>query len=224
MQATICAPSSSVLQPRNLGGDPSTVTPTASATASADSSSGDDDGLITPPQGSPPLILAFLAVGIFGAAMIGVLGWRRFRFGRGPPLAQQADIQTRSTGLGAKPELWDVWIEPSQSAEYKWADLVPISVQKLSHGPPTCPSPPNPLPSGLGISARPPMSRLFQPQRHDEKKEKDNIVPEGNASTRLQIAVAIAMPSPRRHICEPGDELDVALGLVDMPWSHAGAG
>ncbi len=53
---------------------------------------------------SPPLVLAFLSIGLFGAGMIGVFGWRRLQVGM---------VGGRGTNVGPpskeRPKLWDLW-------------------------------------------------------------------------------------------------------------------
>ncbi|KAF5368916.1 hypothetical protein D9758_002930 [Tetrapyrgos nigripes] len=69
------------------------------------------------PGSSPPLILAFLAIGLFSAAMVAVFGWRRVHFGRATspfhldPLGRQIDQTGRRQpfSLGDRPKLWDFW-------------------------------------------------------------------------------------------------------------------
>lgn len=79
------------------------------------------------PIGSPPLILAFLAIGIFSAAMIAVFGWRRVQFGRelgyegagrdgrrfagvgNSDLTDSAGRGGSDSRLGEKPVLWEAW-------------------------------------------------------------------------------------------------------------------
>ncbi|KAG6835151.1 hypothetical protein H0H93_004402 [Arthromyces matolae] len=66
---------------------------------------------------SPPLILAFLAIGLFALSMVGVFGWRRFQFARmdlrGIPIPPEWDSQDGTSktilGTGPRPVLWDLW-------------------------------------------------------------------------------------------------------------------
>ncbi|KAF9476953.1 hypothetical protein BDN70DRAFT_881731 [Pholiota conissans] len=78
--------------------------------------------------GSPPLILAFLAVGLFSAAMIVVFGWRRFGYGRftigGLPRTPSMQHRSGESGkapfvLPKKPKLWEAW----NADEVTWAEV-----------------------------------------------------------------------------------------------------
>ncbi len=63
------------------------------------------------PAGSPPLILAFLAIGLFTGAMVVVFGWRRV-FGRSLTfgnLPTNAVARKPTFMPSAKPKLWDMW-------------------------------------------------------------------------------------------------------------------
>lgn len=103
---------------RREQGDPSTTStvPTttsgAHATSTSTSNAGDgNNGQGLGVTGSPPLIVAFLAVGLFMAAMITIFGWRRMVFGRGfviQPIERDRFF-AMSEYFGEKPELWDLW-------------------------------------------------------------------------------------------------------------------
>lgn len=57
---------------------------------------------------SPPIVVAFLCVGMFGVGIIAILGWRR-QFNR--LWYSPVDIPTASApDLSLRPELWDVWV------------------------------------------------------------------------------------------------------------------
>jgi hypothetical protein len=100
---------------RREQGDPSsasTVPTTTDAQVTPTSTSNADDsnnGLGV--TGSPPLIVAFLAVGLFMAAMLTIFGWRRMVFGRGfviQPIERDRFF-AMSEYFGEEPELWDLW-------------------------------------------------------------------------------------------------------------------
>ncbi|KAG6915019.1 hypothetical protein DXG01_013901 [Tephrocybe rancida] len=67
------------------------------------------------PGASPPLILAFLAIGLFALSMVGVFGWRRIQVARlelrGGTHEWNPDERLTGTvnGLGPRPLLWDLW-------------------------------------------------------------------------------------------------------------------
>jgi hypothetical protein len=63
-------------------------------------------------SGSPPLIVAFLTIGLFVLAVIGVCGWRCISPSHG--VVRQPDTTNRrptSISLGKRPILWDVWAD-----------------------------------------------------------------------------------------------------------------
>jgi len=93
------------------------------------------------PVGSPPLILAFLAIGIFSVAMIAVFGWRRIQFQlgretglRGHPEQRRSTRGINSAGLAdlEKPILWEVQVEHDNEGEEHgfWDNLV-VCIQAL---------------------------------------------------------------------------------------------
>ncbi|KAF8155950.1 hypothetical protein B0H34DRAFT_799037 [Crassisporium funariophilum] len=87
---------------------------TSSSSGSGSSSSGGGLGSAFSPAGSPPLILAFLAIGLFSAAMIIVFGWRRIQFGRGGftlgvPRHGGGGEYAMGRVLPQRPRLWDLW-------------------------------------------------------------------------------------------------------------------
>jgi hypothetical protein len=121
---------------REQGSPSTTSTVHVVATASSTPSSNDNNqGLSV--TGSPPLIVAFLAVGLFLAAMLTIFGWRRVAFGRGfatHPIGRggfHAEMKTES--FGRRPELWDLWTQPcSDSKEQLEWDRMLASRSTLS--------------------------------------------------------------------------------------------
>lgn len=127
--------------------------PSPSSTTSFQSTESQDGGPSNPsqsPVGSPPLILAFLAIGIFSAAMIAVFGWRRVQFGRDAGLWRYRD-DTRSEGrrgrgsdpagpgdvvaatiVGEKPVLWEARTDRSTKVERGdygcWDNVMPLAL------------------------------------------------------------------------------------------------
>ncbi|KAF8962572.1 hypothetical protein BDZ97DRAFT_1920386 [Flammula alnicola] len=102
------------------------------------------------PAGSPPLILAFLAIGLFSAAMIIVFGWRRIQLGRaftvgGIPINHAASTN-RTNILPNKPKLWEPWYadevtwsqvsgNTEKGAGYydgEWANMLPLAAKAVS--------------------------------------------------------------------------------------------
>lgn len=83
-----------------------TSSPTSTATSNENTNKGLSLG------GSPPLILAFLAIGLLFGAMIAVFGWRRFRLGSTWVIPEPGPRRVHEP-IGKRPELWDVWSYPS---------------------------------------------------------------------------------------------------------------
>lgn len=82
-------------------------------------------------NGSPPLILAFLAIGLFGIAMVVVFGFRRIHTGRWDSIRTLGAAGMGTPLLGEKPKLWDLWTKgPTmpQSGPQPWEHVTPFSV------------------------------------------------------------------------------------------------
>ena len=110
----------------------------------------DDGGSGNPqsPVGSPPLILAFLAIGVFSVAMIAVFGWRRIQLqlGRetslwGHPQQRRSTRGIDSAGLAdlkfrEKPVLWEVQVEHDKEGEEhgSWDNIL-VCIQALPNFP-----------------------------------------------------------------------------------------
>lgn len=102
-----------IVDRRNLG-NPTTTSAAATSTSSNNDGHGDISKSLDV-HGSPPLIIAFLAIGLFTAALIAIFGWRRVVVTR----QQVARANAAGAGMGgtpkkgvefgAKPELWDLW-------------------------------------------------------------------------------------------------------------------
>lgn len=62
-------------------------------------------------NGSPPLVAAFLGIGLFTVAMTVVFAWRRIGRGRllVQPVRPAARTAKKAIVLGEKPALWDLW-------------------------------------------------------------------------------------------------------------------
>ncbi|KAJ7102806.1 hypothetical protein C8R44DRAFT_808571 [Mycena epipterygia] len=91
-------------------------TPTPSSTASAPDPSTSSAGGLT---ASPPLILAFIAVGLFAVAMIAFFGWSRMTVGR----RHWVDPDAVRPGFGETPKLWDVWTPLGQPDAAEWKHI-----------------------------------------------------------------------------------------------------
>ncbi|KAJ7038025.1 hypothetical protein C8F04DRAFT_1091120 [Mycena alexandri] len=105
---------------------PTSTSPSSTGTASAAASdSSDTGGGGFSLSASPPLILAFLAVGVFGIAMVVFCAWRRLAAGRRNWVAPPD-----SRSIGETPKLWDVWSPPQDSgitAEWHNIQVKPLN-------------------------------------------------------------------------------------------------
>src|ERR1700722_1734356 len=118
---------------------PSSTTASSSSTsASSTTSANDSDATGTSfftPGGSPPLILAFLAIGLFTAAMIAVFGYRRIHWGR--PWTSEIQVEVdrsarRRHDFGEKPKLWDVWATRGiTEVERGWTNILASPFPRL---------------------------------------------------------------------------------------------
>lgn len=81
-------------------------------------------------KGSPTLVVAFLAIGLFTMTMAVLFGWRKMN--RGRLLVQPARPARVRPGknpivLGEKPTLWDVWTrreEEEATIDLKWENIM----------------------------------------------------------------------------------------------------
>ncbi|KAJ4467235.1 hypothetical protein J3R30DRAFT_2070377 [Lentinula aciculospora] len=136
---------------------------TATSSSSSSSTTTDDNpdtGSFFTPTSSPPLILAFLAIGLLATAIIAALGWRHAYFSRFRPAVgrqmHRGQAQKAQMDIGSKPKLWDLWTTSDAGAisrelakrprmnsgtkkvsilnadqDIKWETIMPISVTPL---------------------------------------------------------------------------------------------
>ncbi|KAJ3875495.1 hypothetical protein F5051DRAFT_60237 [Lentinula edodes] len=92
----------------------STSTSASSSSSAATTNDNPDSGSFFTPTSSPPLILAFLAIGLLVTAIIAALGWRRayfvarFRSDVGRRQMARGQFQKAEMDIGSKPKLWDL--------------------------------------------------------------------------------------------------------------------
>ncbi|KAF9043500.1 hypothetical protein BDZ89DRAFT_234857 [Hymenopellis radicata] len=185
---------------------------------------------------SPPLVLAFLSIGLFGAGMIGVFGWRRLQLGM---------VGGRGTDIGPpskeRPKLWDLWSDKAiysrDSNTMNWRNMMPVSAMTINDNVPLSLSP-------SSSSRGPPTFREWVSQclshfrdglvghTRDGSRAEQGKGQEENM--RLQLIVAIALPSESRwrqkrsstlsscSAAEKSDAVEYALGIRHLPWSEAG--
>ncbi|PPQ92272.1 hypothetical protein CVT25_008580 [Psilocybe cyanescens] len=198
-------------------------TPTPTSSSGADPNAQHDS---FSPAGSPPLILAFLAIGLFAAAMIVVFGWRRVQFGRAWTLGGIPTIDhpiPLPKILPNKPKLWDIWCggdaswtenvgsrKSGRNKRLHWENITPftanaVPLYDVSEGSIIPDTPPM-----RSDALRPPPS-LFQlrwstrqtpppqpPRRHRESMKSIESSP--STTSTLQVGVIIIMPSARDPI------------------------
>jgi hypothetical protein len=76
------------------------------------------------------LIVAFLAVGVFLAAMLTIFGWRRIVLVRGvvvQPMERDGfNTLGNAENLGERTGLWDLWTHPSAGSneQLKWERIM----------------------------------------------------------------------------------------------------
>ncbi|KAG6898892.1 hypothetical protein C0993_003123 [Termitomyces sp. T159_Od127] len=170
------------------------------------------------PSASPPLILAFLAIGLFALSMIGVFGWRRVQSARlrglrGEMHRHEWTAEERSSArtpmLGPRPKLYDLWTigakyvdksneqfanDSDATAEHEtWDTIMPVSAVVTQ----SCPTKNDGTLSQASESA--PAAPFYRWTRRIEAekgvfrgKVKGNNV---NDEREIQVAVAIAMPT-----------------------------
>ncbi|KAF8205415.1 hypothetical protein K438DRAFT_1964479 [Mycena galopus ATCC 62051] len=200
--------------------DHTTQSPSGTASASAATATDNDspDGAFSI-TASPPLILAFLAVGMFIISMAVFFGWRRMSAGRTwvPP--------GETVFVGREPKLWDVWSPREQSQNPvtpKWCNIQPLGATVWDHTPP---APPNDPPQHHSLAAE---ALAHLRRRYRRRRSRDDALPDPEIKVdhaaplvRLQIAVTIAMPcldSPRAELDDDDRRLEYSIGLYEMPW------
>ncbi|KAF9460034.1 hypothetical protein BDZ94DRAFT_1311893 [Collybia nuda] len=214
-----------------------TTTSSANVTGTSSSPSGtpttQGTSTLFSPGASPPLILAFLAIGLFTISMAAVFGWRRIQLGRGvlPPLYGGDEIEfgeRARRGHGEKPKLWDLWTDmrvPGRERDISWDTIMPVAVMDIPDPPMTHVPRPSSAHNG---SAR---YRLWslRPVRVESDVKAEPVPP---SYTRLQVAVAIAMPSPHSHEYHMDNEhqpvekaqVDYMIGLYHYAGQGRGEG
>ncbi|KAF9231319.1 hypothetical protein BU15DRAFT_82569 [Melanogaster broomeanus] len=128
--------------------------PNPSSSASADNVYNSSSGFFSL-EGSPPLIVALLGLGLFAVAMVGAFGWRRMsptrRLVIRPIRAQQR--RRASIAPGSNPKLWEIWARRAgrssgsgaiEETRYRWENIMPLAAVLTSPVQPPLPlvSPP----------------------------------------------------------------------------------
>lgn len=173
-------------------------------------------------SGSPPLILAFLAIGLFSAALIFVFGWRRLQLSRGWRFTvvtvnhnrSVVELPTSTINVDSVvPKLWDIRNEGKltwgkDEGNVKWVNLMPLSATEVLALPTTGESiiePPHPRPLDSFLHTIPTLNRFNSRRnnrpslsRHDSEKKESEA--DDKVKVTMQVAVTIVLPSPQYPI------------------------
>lgn len=218
------------------------------------------------PAASPALILAFLSIALFSAGMIVVFGWRRvhfvnsaghwgFYFGSVVPPEAFGSIGGRAVvvDVSEEPKLWNLHTNHlkdgmTQGTDARWESIMVCRPMSGFHFSVLTPLRGQPL-SAVVIHGRDhdkqleesllqqhPNSLLFlKPFRGYCEDDHKSV----SSRTNIQVAVAIALPSPHhqtlrregRNDCSEQDDredkrmekhLEYVIGLYEHPWNAAG--
>ncbi|KAI0918422.1 hypothetical protein AcV5_002416 [Taiwanofungus camphoratus] len=214
-------------------------TSSASATSGGGGGGGSSSGGFFSANGTPALILAFLAIGLFVGGMIAMLGLRRRILARrirqwaGTPPASPPDWdvdardlierarngELRRRNIGKQPKLWDLCLTTKDVTTCSWAEIsMPISARVISKASSEAMRNVAPI---TALAPHRPRLRNFVESRHFHLPFRRQQPPGPSyttappSSARLEVAVAIAMPAP--YDCNAGVP-DFSLGLVALPW------
>lgn len=85
------------------------------------------------PNGSPTLVVAFLAIGLLTVVMAALFGWKKVNRGRlvvQPMRPARVHPGKKQIVLGEKPTLWDMWTRREEEEEVtidlKWENITPF--------------------------------------------------------------------------------------------------
>ncbi|KAF9225867.1 hypothetical protein BS17DRAFT_879142 [Gyrodon lividus] len=216
------------------------LTPTSTLDSSpsstpTDNGSDPNDVDIFSLSGSPPLIVALLAIGLFTVAMLTVFVRRRISQTHGlviQPLIIN-HIRRKSIVLGAKPVLWDMWARSagsSDSGETGWDNIMPFAAVLTSPVQPIVPPHIRPIHSNghspscalrdLMSAVRGFYSPVLPPPPAVPDEEEAVKLPSLDESlweegSSLQISVVIAMPA-RRVVRSEMSERDTRLEEAEL--------
>ncbi|KAJ6525082.1 hypothetical protein DFH09DRAFT_1329186 [Mycena vulgaris] len=200
-------------------------TPHSSAPASSSTTSPPDSGTASTEPGfslgaSPPLILAFLAVGMFVISMLVFFGWRRLTAGR---RRWMDPTTTPPARFGEIPKLWDVWSpskQPRETGTAEWHSIQPLAATVWKDTPLRANSD-GPRHETLVAAASAHLRRRYRSRRSDESSSDAKLAQNSRPPVQLQIAVTIAMPCQNSIASrtDPDEQpLDYSIGLYEVPW------
>ncbi|KAJ7104421.1 hypothetical protein B0H15DRAFT_942408 [Mycena belliarum] len=189
-------------------------TPSSSSGSAPDTSTNPASTL----SGSPPLIIAFLAVGIFVISMVVFLGWRRVSYGR-RRWVDPTDVDIAQASIGAPPKLWDVRGYRANTGE--WHEIQPLAATVWDHTP--RPTPVSADTDGFRHDGTL-LAAALAYLRRSYRRQPDGSTPGGGKNAedvqpavRLQIAVTIAMPCPDSRESD-NQSLEYSIGLYELAW------
>ncbi|KAJ7148704.1 hypothetical protein C8R43DRAFT_1008482 [Mycena crocata] len=189
----------------------STLSPSSTDSPSDSNNSGSNTQPGFSLSASPPLILAFLAVGMFGIAMIVFFGWRRISNGRN---SWTDPSEVVPVIFGETPKLWEVWSPQKRTREEdtaKWRDIQPLAATVWDDIPSVpVDSDRNPRHDSLLAQAIAHLRRTYRRRRPDAGIAMEAKFGQAPPLGRLQIAIAIVMPS-----AEPDLPLDYLFVYFD---------
>ncbi|KAL4079576.1 hypothetical protein J3A83DRAFT_1124631 [Scleroderma citrinum] len=196
-------------------------------------------------SGSPPLIVAFLAIGVFTVAVTIAFCWRRMRDTRlvvhvvGRPVRSSR----KPVGIGERPILWDIWTQNGDKCSAAsqvsiWENITPFSAGRSRSTYPLLPLPVTTAVTmqdwnspSVPVSPQPTLSavRRFHPtappprlaQLSEVQNQTDgwhlSSSTEGTLAkgSPLQIAVIIAMPTLSIPQRATSTSLEGMLGGLD---------
>ncbi|KAJ7485697.1 hypothetical protein FB451DRAFT_63318 [Mycena latifolia] len=196
----------------------SSPTPSSTDSAPDPSSTSSDMDPTFSLSASPPLILAFLAVGIFAISMMIFFGWRRFAMGR----TRWVDPTEVVLAAGDPPKLWDVWCPREKAGAAAWHTVQPLSATVWDDTPIAADNDVpryDVTPLGAAFAL---LRRRYRRRRPEESVQMEAKFAGGvRPSVWLQIAVTIAMPCPPDLATptEPAEQtLDYSIGLCELAW------
>lgn len=115
-----------------------------SPSSTATSSNGDDDVGFFNSTSSPPLILAFLSIGLVAAAIIAAMGWRRTYLRHGSRgMITRRPARSAPVEVAESPKLWDLWTDAGKSGMsedgfvdyHRWRKEIAWEYVMVSHAP-----------------------------------------------------------------------------------------
>ncbi|KAJ6459711.1 hypothetical protein C8R47DRAFT_131457 [Mycena vitilis] len=142
---------------------------------------------------SPPLILAFLAVGMFAISMVVFFGWRRMTAGRRAWTTPSVVVL-----VGDIPKLWDVWSPVERPVAAEWHSIQPLAatVWDATSLPAPAVDDASRSHSTFAAAAVAHLHQRYRRRRPQEDVAMEAKMPSAASPVRLQVAVTIAMPSP----------------------------